>query len=148
MLFQHRFFVWKFSLREKQTTIKDKLSFQSMSIGEFVLLKLNRPCLRASNFIISTKTWRKTPISKYILKNNAGCYWNRNPSHVFVRFISISFPRVLRNCRWWSHFFTKTQSYSPQNSTKHFPFHCFKSALCAFHLVEIFYVVEILSKNE
>ena len=28
-----------------------------------------------------------------------------------------------------------------------FPFHCFKSAPCAFHFVEIFYFVEILSKN-
>ena len=27
------------------------------------------------------------------------------------------------------------------------PFHCFKSAPCAFHFVEIFYFVEILSKN-
>ena len=27
-----------------------------------------------------------------------------------------------------------------------FPFHCFKSAPCAFHIVEIFYFVEILSE--
>ena len=27
------------------------------------------------------------------------------------------------------------------------PFHCFKSAPCAFHFVEIFYFVEILSKH-
>ena len=36
----------------------------------------------------------------------------------FVRFIFISFPKVSRNFGWWNHFFTKTQSYSPQNSTK------------------------------
>ena len=30
----------------------------------------------------------------------------------------------------------------------HFPFHCFKSVLCAFDFVEIFHFVEILSKNE
>ena len=29
----------------------------------------------------------------------------------------------------------------------HFPFHCFKSAPCAFHFVEIFYFVEILFKH-
>ena len=29
----------------------------------------------------------------------------------------------------------------------HFPFHCFKSASFAFHFVEIFYFLEILSKN-
>ena len=32
-------------------------------------------------------------------------------AHFFVRFIFILFPKGSRNCRWWSHFFTKTQSY-------------------------------------
>ena len=40
MLFQHRLFVWKFSLREKQRIIKDKFSFQSMSIGWIFFTKI------------------------------------------------------------------------------------------------------------
>ena len=34
------FFVWKLSFKEKQGTIKEKLSFQSMSIGRDLFTKI------------------------------------------------------------------------------------------------------------
>ena len=119
MLFQHRRFVWKFGLREKQGAIKINLVFRACLLAEPFLLNLNRPWLFASNIIVFTKIWRKTPIDEYIPRNNAGCKLElKSIAYFFVRFIFISFSNVSKNGRWWSHFFTKTQSYSPQNSTK------------------------------
>ena len=53
MLFQNRLFVRKFSLREKQRIIKDKLIFRAYLFGllhESSLLKLNRPCFELNYF--------------------------------------------------------------------------------------------------
>ena len=42
MLFQHRLFPYKFPLKEKQRTIKDKFSFHSMSIGQVFFTKIEQ----------------------------------------------------------------------------------------------------------
>ena len=55
---QHRLFVWKFPFKEKKKTFKEKLSFQSMSIGWAFFTNIeDHDCV--SNLIISTMTWRK-----------------------------------------------------------------------------------------
>ena len=90
MLFQHRLFVWKFSFRESKGLLNINLVFRAcLLVGSF-LLKLNRPWQCASNLIISTKTWRKTPIDEHVLRNTAGCYENGNPSHIFLWDLSLS----------------------------------------------------------
>ena len=61
-------------LEKSKELLKINLVFRACLLAESFLLKLNRPWLFASNLIISTKTWSKTPIDEYILRNNAGCY--------------------------------------------------------------------------
>ena len=60
-------------LEKSKELLKINLVFRACLLTESFLLKLNRPWLFASNLIISTKTWRKTPIDEYIPRNNAGC---------------------------------------------------------------------------
>ena len=60
-------------LEKSKELLKKNLVFRVCLLAESFLLKLNRPWLFASNLIISTKTWRKTPIDEYIPRNNAGC---------------------------------------------------------------------------
>ena len=111
-------------LEKSKELLKINLVFRACLLAESFLLKLNRPWLCASNLIISTKTLRKTPIDEYILRKCRLLLEHESIAYFFVRFIFFAFPKVSRNCRWRSHFFTKTQSYSPQNSTK--PHHrCF-----------------------
>ena len=62
-----------FLLEKSKELLKINLVFRACLLAESFLLKLNRPWLFASNLIISTKTWRKTPIDEYIPRNNAGC---------------------------------------------------------------------------
>ena len=63
-----------FLLEKKKGLLKINLVFRAYLLSESFLLKLNRPWLYASNLIISTKTWRKTPIDEYIFRTNADCY--------------------------------------------------------------------------
>ena len=113
-----------FLLEKSKELLKLNLVFRACLLAESFLPKLNRPWLCASNLIISTKTLRKTPIDEYILRKCRLLLEYESIAYFFVRFIFFAFPKVSRNCRWRSHFFTKTQSYSPQNSTK--PHHrCF-----------------------
>ena len=62
-----------FLLEKSKELLKINVVFWAWLLAESILLKLNRPWLCASNLIISTKTWRKTPIDEYIPRNNAGC---------------------------------------------------------------------------
>ena len=118
------FFLSENFLLQSKELLKINLVFRACLLAESLLLKLNRPWLCASNLIISTKTLRKTPIDEYILRKCRLLLEYESIAYFFVRFIFFAFPEVSRNCRWRSHFFTKTQSYSPQNSTK--PHHrCF-----------------------
>ena len=78
-----------FRLEKSKELLKLNLVFRACLLAESFLPKLNRPWLCASNLIISTKTLRKTPIDEYILEN-AGCYWNTNPSHIFLWGLSLS----------------------------------------------------------
>ena len=60
-------------LEKSKELLKINLVFRACLLAVSFLLKLNRPWLFASNLIISTKTWRKTPIDEYIPRNNRGC---------------------------------------------------------------------------
>ena len=62
-----------FLFEKSKELLKINLVFWACLLAESILLKLNRPWLCASNLIISTKTWRKTPIDEYIPRNNRGC---------------------------------------------------------------------------
>ena len=57
-----------FLLEKSKELLKINLVFRACLLAESLLLKLNRPWLCASNLIISTKTWRKTPIDESILR--------------------------------------------------------------------------------
>ena len=69
--FNADFFSANFLLEKSKELLKINLVFRACLLAESFLLKLNRPWLCASNLIISTKTWRKTPIDEYIPRNNA-----------------------------------------------------------------------------
>ena len=58
-----------FLLEKSKELLKINLVFRFSLLDESFLLKVNRPWLCVSNLIISTKTWRKTPIDEYILRN-------------------------------------------------------------------------------
>ena len=111
--------------------LKKRLIVRACLVAEFFLLKLNRPWPCASNLIISTKTWRKTTIDGYRKKSppkNPPPDSKRNP----ICNLTLTLPprgdffpggyfpdtHIDKYTRWWSHFFTKTQSYSLQNSTR------------------------------
>ena len=57
-----------FLLEKGKELLKINLVFRACLLAESFLLKLNRPWLCASNLIISTKTRRKTPTDKNILR--------------------------------------------------------------------------------
>ena len=91
MLFQHRLFLSEnFLLEKSKELLKINLVFGACLLAESYKLKLNRPWLCVSNFIISTKTWRKTPIGEYVLRNIAGCYKNKNLQQIFLWGLSLS----------------------------------------------------------
>ena len=52
-------------LEKSKELLKINLIFRACLLAESFLLKLNKRWLFASNLIISTKTWRKTPISRF-----------------------------------------------------------------------------------
>ena len=60
--FNTDFLSGNFLLEKSKGLLQINLVFRACLLAEYFLLKLNTPWLCALNLLISTKTWRKTPI--------------------------------------------------------------------------------------